>query len=339
MDVAAGSVIAESAAHSRAVEDKASRVVGGVSRRVGDAPLRTVYAPSRPVDLRHTLSPLMRGTGDPTHQWDGPGFWRTLNTPAGSATLHLVGRGSEIHATAWGRGAEMAIDSVPQLCGADDDWAGLDLTPHPFLGEVSRCNPGLRLLRTDQVIEALVPAILEQKVTGVEARRAWRYLLRKYGDAAPGPAPDGMRVIPSADVWRRIPSWEWHRAGVGPQRSATIMRVVAVAESLERITRVELAGGEVSRRLRSIVGVGIWTAAETTQRSHGDPDSPSFGDYHLPALVGYALRGSPVDDDGMLELLAPFAGHRQRVVRLILASGVRKPMRGARMTIQDHRFH
>jgi 3-methyladenine DNA glycosylase/8-oxoguanine DNA glycosylase len=117
------------------------------------------------------------------------------------------------------------------------------------------------------------------------------------------------------------------------------MRVAEVAASLERTLALGRGGVEVSQKLRSIHGVGVWTAAETTQRSHGDPDSPSVGDYHLPALVGYALLGKPVDDDGMLELLEPYAGHRQRVMRLIEASGVRKPMRGPRMTIQDHRAH
>jgi 3-methyladenine DNA glycosylase/8-oxoguanine DNA glycosylase len=189
------------------------------------------------------------------------------------------------------------------------------------------------------VLESLVPAILEQKVTGIEARRAWRYLLAKYGTEPPGPAPQGMRVFPPADVWRRIPSWEWHRAGVGPQRSQTIVKVAAVAASLERTLALGRGGVDIAAKLRSLQGVGIWTAAETTQRAHGDADSPSFGDYHLPALVGYAFVGEPVDDDGMAELLAPFAGHRQRVMRLIELSGVRKPMRGPRMTVQDHRGH
>ena len=83
----------------------------------------------------------------------------------------------------------------------------------------------------------------------------------------------------------------------------------------------------------------LFRSAETTQRSHGDPDSPSVGDYHLPAVVGWALIGKPVDDDGMLELLEPWAGQRQRVMRLIEASGFRKPAFGPRMTIQDHRRH
>jgi 3-methyladenine DNA glycosylase/8-oxoguanine DNA glycosylase len=83
----------------------------------------------------------------------------------------------------------------------------------------------------------------------------------------------------------------------------------------------------------------VWTAAEVTSRAHGNPDAVSVGDYHLAATVGTALTGSPVDDDGMLELLAPWEGQRQRVVRLILASGVRKPRHGPRITIQDHRWH
>jgi len=117
------------------------------------------------------------------------------------------------------------------------------------------------------------------------------------------------------------------------------MRVAPVAASLERTLSLGRGGAEVARRLRSIVGIGVWTAAETTQRSHGDPDSPSVGDYHLPAVVGWALIGKPVDDDGMLELLDPWAGQRQRIMRLIEVSGFRKPTFGPRMTIQDHRFH
>ncbi|MCU1469218.1 MAG: 3-methyladenine glycosylase [Glaciihabitans sp.] len=302
-------------------------------------PVATVYAPAHPVNLRQTLSPLSRGSMDPTFRWDGPALWRTVNTTAGAATLHLVERGGAIHASAWGPGAELVIAGVPELCGAGDDWSELDLRRHPFLAETLRRAPGLRLLRTNNVFEALLAAVLEQKVTGIEARRAWRYLLAKYGEVPPGPAPQGMRVFPTAAVWLRIPSWEWHRAGVGPQRSDTVMRVAAVAASLERTLTLGRGGPDVARTLRSLRGVGVWTSAETTQRSHGDPDAPSIGDYHLPAIVGYAFLGKPVDDDGMLQLLSPYAGHRQRVMRLIALSGVTKPKFGPRMTVQDHRGH
>ncbi|MGV8885736.1 MAG: DNA-3-methyladenine glycosylase family protein [Microbacteriaceae bacterium] len=302
-------------------------------------PVRTVYAPATPVNLRQTLRPLSRGHLDPTYRIDGTGAWRTLRTPEGAATLHLTRTAEGISATAWGPGADWAIFGVPELLGQGDEWGSFDIASVPFLAEAHRRNPGLRLLRTNQVFEMLLIAVLEQKVTGIEARRAWRQLVTKYGDPAPGPAPLGMRVFPAVEVWRRVPSWEWHRAGVGPQRSATVMRVASVAPSLERTLSDGRGGPVVEAKLRSISGVGVWTAAETMQRSHGDPDSPSVGDYHLPSVVGWLFLGTPVDDDGMLELLAPFAGHRQRVMRLIEVSGFRKPAFGPRMTIQDHRGH
>ncbi|GAB2455903.1 3-methyladenine DNA glycosylase/8-oxoguanine DNA glycosylase [Conyzicola lurida] len=303
------------------------------------AAFTTTYTPGAPVSLSLTLRPLVRGTHDPTLRYVGGGVWRTMLTPHGPATLHLEPRAGAIDAAAWGPGAEWAIAGVPELLGAGDEWDGLDVAGNAFLADSRRRNPGLRLLRTRQVFEMLLIAILEQKVTGIEARRAWRVLLTKFGDVPPGPAPAGMRVFPSAERWRRVPSWEWHKAGVGPQRSATVMRAASVADSLERTLADGRGGPVVEKKLRSLPGIGVWTAAETMQRAHGDADSPSVGDYHLPAVVGWALIGKPVDDDGMLELLEPYAGHRQRVMRLIEASGFRKPAFGPRMTIQDHRGH
>ena len=108
---------------------------------------------------------------------------------------------------------------------------------------------------------------------------------------------------------------------------------------MDRLASLDAGDERLGADLRSIPGVGVWTAAETTQRSHGDPDSVSVGDYSLAKEIGCALIGSPVDDDGMLELLEPWRGHRQRIVRLIGASGFRKPRFGPRITIQDHRAH
>ncbi|MGV8877108.1 MAG: DNA-3-methyladenine glycosylase family protein [Rhodoglobus sp.] len=309
------------------------------SALAADVPQRTSFAPGRPVDVRATLQPLRRGSGDPTMRVDESGTWRTMLTPHGAATLHVVQQQSHVDCTAWGAGAEWAIAAVPELLGQGDDWQGLDVSALPFAAEAQRRNPGLRLTRTTLVFEALVMAILEQKVTGIEAKRAWRLLVTAHGTPAPGPAPAGMRVVPAPQGWAQIPSWQWHRAGVGPQRSATVMRATRVAASLERTADWGRGGARVHRALQSIVGVGVWTAAETAQRAHGDPDSPSVGDYHLAAAVGWALIGEPVDDERMLELLEPWRGHRQRVVRLIMASGFRKPMFGPRMTIQDHRGH
>lgn len=306
---------------------------------VDDTPVCTTYTPGHPLNLALTLRPLSRGVQDPTLAWRSSGVWRTLPTPLGAATLHLEQRRAEILATAWGAGAEWAIASVPELLGAGDDDAGFDVASNAFLSDARRRLPGLRLLRTGLVLEMMIAAILEQKVTSREARRAWVQLVRAHGAVAPGPAPVGMRVFPSPRSWQLIPSWEWHRAGVDPQRSRTAIAAASVAAGLERTLTLGRGGTEVLTKLRSVRGVGVWTAAETSQRSHGDADAVSVGDYHLPAVVGWALIGKPVDDDGMLELLAPWAGHRQRVMRLIESSGFTKPRFGPHITIQDHRRH
>ncbi|MGN6125958.1 MAG: DNA-3-methyladenine glycosylase family protein [Humibacter sp.] len=300
-----------------------------------------VYRPHHPVDLRQTVRPLGYGAADPTFRFTADGFWRGVLTPDGAASLRVQGgtgadRGA-FRIESWGPGARWARSSAPDLLGARDDWSHLDLSRSPKLAEIRHRNPGLFLTRTGLVFPALVGAVLAQKTTGRQARDSWRQLVVRYGAAAPGPVPAGLMVPPSPEQWSRIPSWGWHRAGVQPSQSRTAVAAALRATSLERLAELDPADEKLSSGLRSIPGVGPWTVAETTQLSHGDPDAVSVGDYHLAKDVGWALVGSPVDDDGMLELLEPWRGERQRVIRLIYAGGLRRPRQAPRLTIQDHR--
>ena len=127
-----------------------------------------------------------------------------------------------MRAQAWGAGAEEFADALPALLGADDDWSDFT-TDEPTVAAAARKAAHLRLGRTDRVLEALIPAVIEQRVPGADAFRAWRLLVTKFGTPAPGPAPARMRVLPPAEVWRRIPSWEFHRANVDPGRARTIV--------------------------------------------------------------------------------------------------------------------
>ncbi|RJK95501.1 DNA-3-methyladenine glycosylase 2 family protein [Vallicoccus soli] len=282
-----------------------------------------------------TLAPLRRGGGDPAHRQEpGGAVWRCSRTPEGPGTLRLAVRGDEVLASAWGPGADWLLDGVPALLGEDDDPSGFE-PRHAVVASAWARHAAWRPPRTRLVLESLVPAVLEQRVTGGEARRSWRHLLLRFGEPAPGPAPAGMRVPLSGEGWRHVPSWEWHRAGVDGQRASTVVRAARVAGRLE--ATAELPGPEAGRVLRLVPGVGVWTAAEVRQRAHGDPDAVSVGDFHLAALVGWALVGGPVDDDGMLELLSCYAGHRYRAVRMVELSGVRKPGFAPRYSPQDLR--
>ena len=298
----------------------------------------TVWRPQIPVDVLRTLAPLSRGRGDPTQRMAPDGaLWRTSAMATGPVAYRLTSRGlHEVRCEAWGAGAAELVAGLPDLLGCRD--LAEDFAPrHPLLTGMTARLPGLRVPRSGRVVEALVPAVLEQKVTGKEARAAFRWLVLRHGSAAPGPAPEGMRVPPTAEVWRRIPSWEWHRAGVDPKRSRTVCQAVRLAGRLEEA--VGMAPADAERRLRAVPGIGAWTTAEIAQRALGDTDALSVGDYHLSQAVGWALVGRPLDDDGMVELLEPWRPHRYRVVRLLECSGVGKPRFGARMTVQDHRAH
>lgn len=295
----------------------------------------TQWRPDTPVSLELALGPLQRGSGDPTQRRDAAGaWWRTARTPEGPGTLRLHACEGGVEAQAWGAGADWLVGAVPGLLGAADDPSGF-VPRHGVIAETARRLPHLRLGGTGLVFELVVPSVLEQRVTGREAWRSWRELVRRFGEPAPGPAPAGLRVVPARDTLRRLPSWEWHRAGVDPGRARTIVAAAQVAHRLDEC--VSLPRADALARLRAVPGIGEWTAAEVAQRAWGDPDAVSVGDFHLPALVGWALAGRPVDDDGMLELLECYPGHRHRAVRLVELSGVAQPRFGPRMPVGDIR--
>jgi 3-methyladenine DNA glycosylase/8-oxoguanine DNA glycosylase len=284
-----------------------------------------------------TLSPLRRGPRDPCFQVFGDGtIWRTSLLPSGAVTARISRAApNAVRCTAWGTGAEEFLEALPAMLGADDDAS--DFVPcEPTVAAAHRRVPHLRLGRTGQVLEALIPAVLEQRVPGADAFRAWRVLVTKFGTPPPGPAPARMRVPPSPDVWRRIPSWEFHRANVDPGRARAIVSCAQRAPSLERLTT--WPAPRAREALTSLPGVGVWTAAETAQRAFGDPDALSVGDYHIPKLIGWTLLGRPIADAEMVELLEPMRPHRHRVVRLLEASGLAyEPRRGSRLPVQDIR--
>jgi 3-methyladenine DNA glycosylase/8-oxoguanine DNA glycosylase len=287
----------------------------------------TVLALTTPIDLAATMAPLAHGRGDPTVRFAADGIWRATRTPAGPATLRLRSSAGGLAASAWGPGAKWAVASVPDLVGATDEPSRL-VPHHPLIAELVRRLPGLRLTRSNRPFDALLPAICEQKVTGIEARAAFRAIVRRYGEAAPGPS--GLRLPPEASVLADLPYFAFHPFGLERRRADILRRAATLAPRLE-----DRPPAEAYRLLGSVPGIGPWTVAEVGRVAFGDPDAISIGDYHLPNLVAWALAGEPrADDARMLELLEPYRGQRGRIQRLLEASGIQPPRYGPRMAPQ-----
>jgi 3-methyladenine DNA glycosylase/8-oxoguanine DNA glycosylase len=281
-----------------------------------------------PLDLGGSLGPLVRGHGDRTIRLATGRAWWSTRTPSGIATVGLRLDGRRVMADAWGPGAAHALGRVPRLFSAGAD--SLTDAVHPRVVSLAKRRPGVRILRTGSVMDALVAAILEQKVTGAEAHRAWHGLVRLHGDAAPGPPELGLRVLPAPRTLAALPYWAYHTLGVERRRADVIRAIARNADSIEAI--VDLPHVDASARLQAIPGIGPWTAAEVGVRALGDVDAVSVGDFHLPHLVAYALAGEPrATDARMLELLEPYRGRRALVVRLLELSGLRAPRFGPRL--------
>ncbi len=279
------------------------------------------------VDAPLTMAPLQHGPHDPTIRFEGPVAWWAVRTADGPATLRLAPAQAGWRVTAWGPGADLAAAQGPRLLGAEDDPAALVLPAGP-LRDLARSLPGLRLGRSDAVLASLVPAVIEQKVTGLEAKRTYRRLVLRYGEPAPGPGR--LYLPPAPDRLATLPYFELHPLGLEQRRAETLIGAARLAARLESAGR--LPPDETLALLRSVPGVGAWTAAETARAAFGDPDAVSVGDFHLPHLVCWVLAGEPRGDDArMLQLLEPYRGQRARLVRLLEVSGIVPPRYGPRM--------
>jgi len=291
-------------------------------------PRRSIRLPFA-LDLQRSLRPLQLGKHDPTIQLGRDVVVRATRTPDGPATFRAEHHGDRLDVEAWGEGAAWALDQAPGTLGTLDDRAGFDPN-HPVVHELHRRADGLRLPHTHRVLEALLPAVLSQKVTGFEAKRSFRQLVERWGEPAPGPA--GLLLPPAPRVIAELGYYDLHVIGVEKKRADALKRVCAHASRIEAAG--QLSPLELRARLEAIPGIGLWTSAEVARVALGDADAVSVGDFHLKNLVTFALTGEPRGSDArMLELLEPFVGHRGRVCLLIESAGITAPKYGPRRPV------
>lgn len=295
-----------------------------------------------PYDLDETLAFQRAGPFDPTSRAARGRFVKAWLTAAGPATLELAQLAPDrVEARAWGPGAAEAIVDAPSFAGLDDDPAAtLDATDGPVRTLFQRFR-GLRLSRAPWLVEAAISTVLQQRVTFAEAMRAFSAFVElagadapgPYGAASlepglvPGPSARPLRLLAEPRRLRRIASPELLSLGVDARRAQTLFALCAHVPEL--LARSRAPHAEVRAYLAHYPGYGPWSLGHTLGFGLGDPDAVPFGDFHLANTVAWFLRGVDRGTDAELERdLAPYAGFRFRVVRLLAAGRVSAPRYG-----------
>ncbi|HSM67036.1 MAG TPA: hypothetical protein VK860_12070 [Ilumatobacteraceae bacterium] len=293
------------------------------------------------IDLRATMRTIGTYPQDPSTRWTANSFAKAVLTPHGPGTMQLSwdAAGSAV-AEAWGSGAEWLLERAPYWVGLHDDVAGFRPEVHPTVGEWWRRRPGMRLAAGGVVWQELLLVLLGQRVTTEEALRSWRRIVHAWGEPAPGPL--GLQMPPSPEAVAGRTYVDLHRFNVERRRADAILLAARRAKRLEEAAT--MAAPDALRRLSALPGLGVWTATSVVTVSHGDPDTIVLRDYGLPTMVNYAFTGDArrVDADAggdelMCRHLEPWAGHRQRIVRLLFSVGVSAPRRGPRARNPDIR--
>lgn len=235
--------------------------------------------------------------------------------------------------------AEQALDDVRAWAGLNDDPRGFVelIMGHPVLRQALK-HVGVPVLGAfPRAAESFGRAVLGQLVQGLEANRSMAQLVAMLGT----PTPHDVWAYPTRKTIGAAPAHQLRRCGIA-LRSAGVLHRFAVQEpALEAIAGTR-DWAALDARLRRFPGVGVWTSAET-RLYLGDADAASFGDYHIPALVGWALGQREETDEAMAELLRPFVPQRGRVIQLLgraarLGLVQSKPRRGPRQALSAHRY-
>lgn len=323
-----------------ALLDEPAAVLGASGERVGtETPGSTVDRRMR--DVAATLAPFRHGGGDPTTWIDRIGrgenaagrFTRATYTPDGPATVNIRwGPNGSLDAETWGPGGDWLLARVPFMVGdADDGAPELEVDEHPVVAHAARSGRNVRYGASSGLYHELLPTIIEQRITSGEAKQQWTTLCRELSEPAPGPFAR-LLLPPAPEVLCRQPSWWFHPLGIERKRAQPLIDVARHAGKMW--SWAELPSIEVARLLHLIPGIGIWTTGVALGPALGDPDAVPVGDYHVKNIVGQALANEArATDERMLELLAPYAGQRGRVVRLLKADGNGAPKFGPRKRI------
>lgn len=187
----------------------------------------------------------------------------------------------------------------------------------PVLGPLVARQPGLRVVQSATVFEALSWAIIGQQINLPFAIALRRSFIRLAGRIH----PSGLWCYPeAADVARLAPedlrSRKFSRA-----KAETLLRLAQlVAEGHVSLDR-ERPVGDIVEELLAIKGIGPWTVNYALLRGYAYPDCSLEGDVAIRTAFHRLLGGEARPDiPGTQRLLERYAPHRTMAAAYLWAS-------------------
>ena len=164
--------------------------------------------------------------------------WRAMRTPEGPATLQVRSDRLRHQSAKRGDPAPDGRSTAPQGWSAPSTTTPGSSRITTLIAELWRHNRGLqsRVGRSDARRSS--PTILEQKVTGHEARRAYRSMV--LATSVPAPGDTGLYLPPDPARLAETPYFTFHPWGVERRRAETVRDACAQAARLEACTSLTL---------------------------------------------------------------------------------------------------
>ena len=202
----------------------------------------------------------------------------------------------------------LRIDPAPFLAAAADD---------PLLGPAVRRNPGLRIVQSATVFEALTWAIIGQQINLPFAIALRRTFIMQAGRRH----ASGLWCYPEPADVARLSADDLTARKFSRSKAATLLRVAQLADSAALPLAPSDDIAHVSAALLAVKGIGPWTVNYALLRGYGYPDCSLHGDVAIRSAFQRLLGEDAKPDMARTEaLLARYKPHRTMAAAHLWAS-------------------
>jgi AraC family transcriptional regulator, regulatory protein of adaptative response / DNA-3-methyladenine glycosylase II len=154
------------------------------------------------------------------------------------------------------------------------------------LGPLAEKNPGLRVPGAFDGFEIAVRAVLGQQVSVIAARTLAGRFAAAFGEPATSPFDEISLAFPSPESVAQCTVESVAKIGVPRTRAETILEIARAIAHGELALTPGADAPAVIERLKSIVGVGDWTAHYVAMRALAWPDAFPASDLGIMKALG-----------------------------------------------------